>query len=48
MCIDGVNSYSCKCPRGYIGTNCETSKYEGEGKEGKGREGKFSSKLHSI
>ena len=26
-CHDGVASYSCKCPRGFAGTNCETSKY---------------------
>ena len=25
-CIDGVNSYECKCNPGYDGTNCENSK----------------------
>ena len=25
-CIDGVNSYSCKCPKKYAGKNCEKSK----------------------
>ena len=23
-CIDGVNSYTCKCLAGYVGKNCET------------------------
>ena len=26
VCVDGVNAYSCKCPGGFIGTDCETSK----------------------
>ncbi|KXJ18042.1 oncoprotein-induced transcript 3 protein isoform X2 [Exaiptasia diaphana] len=25
QCIDGVNSYTCKCATGYIGPNCETN-----------------------
>ena len=25
-CHNEVASYSCKCPRGFAGTNCETSK----------------------
>ena len=25
-CVDGVNSYVCKCPRGFAGPNCEESK----------------------
>ena len=25
-CVDGVNSYVCKCPRGFAGHNCEESK----------------------
>ncbi len=29
VCIDNVNSYTCKCPRGFMGTDCETSKYFG-------------------
>ena len=24
-CVDGVNSYVCKCPRGFAGVNCEKS-----------------------
>ncbi|MFE8596283.1 LamG-like jellyroll fold domain-containing protein [Archangium violaceum] len=23
-CVDGVNSYTCQCPSGWTGTNCET------------------------
>jgi Notch-like protein len=23
-CVDGVNAYTCTCPAGYTGTNCET------------------------
>ena len=23
-CVDGINSYSCKCVTGYIGNHCET------------------------
>ena len=26
QCIDDVNSYTCQCQPGYLGTNCETSK----------------------
>ena len=26
-CIDGVNSYTCKCLAGYVGKNCETGEY---------------------
>jgi len=26
-CIDGINSYTCTCATGYIGTNCETGIY---------------------
>lgn len=26
-CVDGVNSYECKCTLGYNGKNCEESKY---------------------
>ena len=26
-CIDGVNSYECKCVPGYQGKNCENSKW---------------------
>ena len=25
-CIDGVNSYSCSCTDGYVGSTCETGK----------------------
>ena len=25
-CVDGLNSYVCKCPRGFAGVNCEKSK----------------------
>ena len=25
-CVDGVNSYTCNCPTGYAGDNCETCK----------------------
>ena len=25
-CVDGVDSYSCSCVKGYEGTHCETSK----------------------
>lgn len=24
-CIDGVNTYTCKCPLGYSGSNCQTA-----------------------
>lgn len=27
VCIDGINSYECKCPKGYAGDNCEISKW---------------------
>ena len=23
-CVDGINSYTCNCKKGYIGSNCET------------------------
>ena len=26
-CVDGTNSYSCSCARGYTGNRCETGKY---------------------
>ena len=26
VCVDGINSYECKCPKGYAGDNCEISK----------------------
>ena len=25
-CVDGVDSYVCKCPKGFAGTNCEEGK----------------------
>ena len=25
LCVDGINSYTCKCRENYIGENCETS-----------------------
>ena len=25
-CTDGVNRYTCKCPAGYTGANCESRK----------------------
>jgi hypothetical protein len=25
-CVDAVDNYVCKCPRGFAGTNCEESK----------------------
>ena len=27
LCVDGINSYRCKCKENYVGENCETSKY---------------------
>ena len=27
VCVDGINTYSCKCKTGYTGGNCETSKF---------------------
>ena len=26
-CLDQINSYNCSCVAGYIGSDCETSKY---------------------
>ena len=26
LCVDGINSYRCKCKENYVGENCETSK----------------------
>ena len=23
-CVDGINSYNCKCVAGYVGHNCDT------------------------
>ena len=27
ICIDGVASYFCQCPKRYVGVNCEESKH---------------------
>ena len=27
ICIDGVDSYFCQCPKRYVGVNCEESKH---------------------
>ena len=27
LCTDDVNRYTCTCPAGYTGTDCETSMY---------------------
>ena len=27
LCVDGINSYTCKCKENYMGKNCETSKF---------------------
>jgi hypothetical protein len=27
LCVDGINSYKCKCKDNYMGDNCETSKF---------------------
>ena len=26
-CVDGLHNYSCKCPTGYTGSNCESGKF---------------------
>ena len=28
QCTDGINSYTCQCPPGYTGTNCDQSKWD--------------------
>lgn len=28
-CTDGINQYTCTCVDGYVGTDCETSKFVG-------------------
>lgn len=29
-CVDGINSYTCKCKPGFTGKNCETGKGDSE------------------
>ena len=27
-CVDGINSFTCKCAAGFMGKNCEKSKFQ--------------------